>query len=192
MSLFLQPIIDRRLFVNRMGSASFKGRSHERGAALVVILLLLLIVTLLGLAGIRGALLQERMAANAMARSYAFSASEAVLREGEGFASGKPTAPTAGCVAGVCVEPKKILSAWQGATFWDTNSGWKLAQQEVNGIPVKYVIEKYGQKDSACATAELDMSSSCGPSTTDIYRITVRSKAADGAEVILQSLYQVP
>ncbi|MGD6484782.1 PilX N-terminal domain-containing pilus assembly protein, partial [Xanthomonas citri pv. citri] len=41
--------------------------SRQRGIALVVTLLLLLIVTLLGLAAMRGTLLQERMAANAMA-----------------------------------------------------------------------------------------------------------------------------
>lgn len=164
----------------------------QRGAALVVILLLLLIVTLLGLAGIRGALLQERMAANAMARSFAFSTAEAVLREAEAFAAGKPPAPATGCQNGVCAPPRKAIPAWQSNGFWDSNSGWKLAQQDINGVPVKYVIEKYGEKDSTCATAELDMSSSCGSASIDIYRITVRSKAPDGAEVMLQSLYQVP
>lgn len=171
---------------------AWSGARGQRGAALVIILLLLLVVTLLGLAGIRGALLQERMATNAMARSYAFSASEAVLREAEAFAAGKPPAPTSGCLNGVCVEPKKSIPAWQSSGFWTGNNGWKTSQTDINGIPVKYVIEKYGEKASTCATASLDMSSSCGSASVDIYRITVRSGASDGAEVILQSLYQVP
>lgn len=164
----------------------------QRGVALVVILLLLLLVTLLGLAGIRGALLQERMAANAMARSYAFAAAEDVLREAEGFATGKPAAPATGCLNGVCAEPGQIIPAWQATNFWTTNSGWKIAAQPVNGITVKYVIEKFGKEDTACVTASLDMSSSCGATSADVYRLIVESKAPDGAEVLLQSLYQVP
>lgn len=178
-----------RRFRSSAGSYSARG---QRGVALIVILLLLLLVTLLGLAGIRGALLQERMAANAMARSYAFASAEAVLREAEGFASSKPPAPPSGCSNGVCAEPAQMVPAWQAANFWDTNGGWKTGAQDVNNIVVKYVIEKFGKEDSACATASLDMSSSCGAATVDVYRLIVRSKAPDGAEVLLQSLYQVP
>lgn len=179
-------------FSPRAGRVGRRSRRAERGAALVVVLLLLLVVTLIGLAGIRGALLQERMAANAMARSFAFEASEAVLREAEAFAAGKPPSPASGCVQGVCFTPKKVTPAWQAANFWDTNSGWKTAQQSINGVAVKYVIEKYGEAGSACEPGDLDMSSKCGSPIVDIYRVTVRSKAPDGAEVILQSLYQVP
>lgn len=183
-----------------MSPLAFSGRSRRHacasarqdGAALVVILLLLLVVTLLGLAGIRGALLQERMAANAMARSFAFNAAETVLREAEAFAAGRPPAPASGCSNGVCVEPKQMTPAWQTNGFWTGNNGWKLAAAEVNGIQARYIVEKYGEKDSACVTAALDMSSSCGASTIDIYRIVVHSRGGDGGEVTLQTLYQVP
>lgn len=164
---------------------------RQRGAALVVTLLLLLVVTLLGLAAMRGTLLQERMAANAIARGFAFQVAEAVLREAEGFATSKPPAPTAGCTNGVCAAPKKAVPVWHAANFWESNSGWALAQAETDGIRPKYVIEPYGTGTSSC-TQGIDMSAEECDGETTIYRITVLSRAPDGAEVMLQSLYEVP
>src|SRR6476469_8159831 len=58
-------------------------RAMQRGAALVVVLILLLVTTLLGLASLRGTLLEERMSANLYDRGLAFQAAESALREGE-------------------------------------------------------------------------------------------------------------
>lgn len=55
----------------------------ERGVALVVALVLLMVATLIGLAGIRGTNLQERMSANMYDRSLAFQRAEAALRDAE-------------------------------------------------------------------------------------------------------------
>src|SRR5690554_5206195 len=51
----------------------------QRGMALVVSLILLIAVTLVGLAGIRGTILQERMAGGAYDRETGFQAAEAAL-----------------------------------------------------------------------------------------------------------------
>ena len=56
---------------------------QERGAALIVVLILLLVMTLLGLASLRGTLMEERMSANMYDRSIGFQAAEAALREAE-------------------------------------------------------------------------------------------------------------
>lgn len=55
----------------------------EHGVALVVALVLLIVATLIGLAGIRGTNLQERMSANMYDRSLAFQRAEAALRDAE-------------------------------------------------------------------------------------------------------------
>lgn len=163
--------------------------SRQRGIALVVTLLLLLIVTLLGLAAMRGTLLQERMAANAMARAFAFQAAEAVLREAEAVAAGRPAPPAAGCNNGICVEPTQEIPAWQAGDFdWEDDG---RAGTEIEGIESHYVIEPWGEDSTSCP-GSVDMSSpDCGPPAR-VYRITVRSAAPDGAEVMLQSLYRVP
>lgn len=54
----------------------------QRGIALVVSLVLLVVVTLVGLAGMRGTILQERMAGGAYDRETAFQAAEAALMMG--------------------------------------------------------------------------------------------------------------
>lgn len=169
----------------------------QRGAALIVVLLLLLVVTLLGLASLRSTLLQERMAGNVMARSGAFQVAEAVLREAEGFAASKPSPPGAGCANGVCARhvasAEEPLPAWEAANFWETGgSGFRLAQADINGIRAQYVVEDYGKGADASCTASIDMSAPECEVETQIYRITVRSKAPDGAAVLLQSLFEVP
>lgn len=57
--------------------------ASQRGASLVIVLILLLVMTLLGLAVLRGTLLEERMSANMYDRSLAFQQAESALREAE-------------------------------------------------------------------------------------------------------------
>ncbi|AXK71486.1 hypothetical protein DWG18_03705 [Lysobacter sp. TY2-98] len=79
-------------------------RATQSGAALLVVLLLLVIVTLLGLASMRGAIMQERMAANITARGMAFQVAEAGLRQAETIArTNTLTFTGTGCTAGRCV-----------------------------------------------------------------------------------------
>lgn len=172
------------------------GLRAQRGASLVVVLLLLLVVTLLGLASLRSTLLQERMAGNLAARGNAFQVAEAVLREAEGFAASKPSPPGAGCANGVCaryVAAAGTIPPWEGDAFWETgNSGFRLASADMNGIRAQYVVEDYGKGTDTSCTSSIDMSAPECDVETQIYRITVRSRAPDGAVVLLQSLYEVP
>lgn len=170
------------------------GRSAaQRGVALIVVLLLLLVVTLLGLASMRGTLLQERMAGNVLARGEAFQAAEAVLREAEIYAATKPLVPGSGCDKGVCAMPEGgAAPAWQAAGFWDTATNYRVANAEIGGFKPKYVIEDYGQSESNDCTGSVDMSASPCANAKQVYRITVMSHAPSGAEVMLQSTFEVP
>ena len=56
---------------------------RQAGVSLLVVLLLLVIMTLLGLAVLRGSLLEERMSANMYDRSIAFQQAESALRQAE-------------------------------------------------------------------------------------------------------------
>lgn len=171
--------------------------TRQKGVALVVVLLLLLVVTLLGLAVMRTTIMQERMAANSVARSGAFQVAEAGLRVGETYASGldPTTIPAAGCVNGVCARPANPgdAPAWAASGFWDaTSAPGYLVADAVNGVRAKYVVEDYGVADSDSCTGSIDMSAPpCNPSV-QVYRVTVHSQAPDGATVTLQSLYEVP
>jgi len=66
-----------------MNRTSIHSSGSQRGASLVIVLILLLVMTLLGLAVLRGTLLEERMSANMYDRSLAFQQAESALREAE-------------------------------------------------------------------------------------------------------------
>ena len=61
------------------------GMHKQQGAALAVGLILLVIITLMGYTGMKGTMLQEKMAAGIHNRSLANSGSNSALREGETF-----------------------------------------------------------------------------------------------------------
>jgi len=63
-----------------MQSVTGSNAFRQRGVALVVSLLLLIIVALVGLAAVRGTLMQQKMAANIFDREQAFQSAEAALR----------------------------------------------------------------------------------------------------------------
>lgn len=64
---------------------NFKPIQQQQGAALAVGLILLLIITLMGYAGMKGTMLQEKMAAGLHNRSLAFSGANSGIRAGEEY-----------------------------------------------------------------------------------------------------------
>lgn len=179
------------------GSTGSRGatRAAQQGVSLLVVLMLLLVVTVLGLAAMRGTLMQERMAANAIARSNAFQTAEGALREAEAAATLKLPVPASGCGNGWCARPAPgDAPAWQQEGFWDRDGGWARVQSEVNDITAQYVIEDYGKGPESGTTQggyELEQYPQQRPEY-QYYRITVRSRSPNGAEVLLQSMLEVP
>lgn len=175
-------------------------RRGQQGITLVVVLLLLVIVTLLGLAAMRGTVMQERMSGNAAARSIVFQTAEALLREAESLAAGKPTMPSSGCSNGLCAMPTAgAASAWEADGFWTTAGGYRAstALETGNIDAARYVIEFMGEGiagPSEC-TSEIDLSAPTCTSSgggANNYRITAFVQMDNGAQVMLQSAYQVP
>ncbi|GAB1596399.1 pilus assembly PilX family protein [Lysobacter claricitrinus] len=161
---------------------------RQEGIALVVVLLLLLIVTLIGLAAMRGTLLQEQMAGNTVARGSAFQLAEAVLREGESVAAGAPTITGTGCSNGLCANPG---AASDGA--WQTPANYRTSSLDTSEMDAGFVIEDMGigsDVSSSCTTA-IDPSSGGCATNIKRYRITSRVHMNNGTEVVLQTNYQV-
>ena len=178
-------------------------RAEEQGVALVVVMVLLVVVTLLALASLRNAILEERMSAAVYDRSLAFQAVEAALREGEALAAARPE-PVAGsaCVAGLCGKPDPDVASdnarWLADGFWDDASGtWRAATVEVGGITAspRFIVELLddGLPASGECTTSIDVSPDAACSgTVNHYRITAYSHAEGRADVMLQSIYAVP
>lgn len=171
----------------------FRSLQSQRGAALIVVLMLLIIVTILGIASMRGAIMQERMAANVTTRSMAFQVAEAGLRQAEILARDATlNFPAAGCSAGRCAD-----ASWNVAGFWkDGNTGYQSGAAVPVGqtsIVPKFVIENFGRTTVTGSGSSMcvDLSKPCfAGAAQSVYRITSYAAAPNGAEVILQSIYR--
>jgi len=171
------------------------------GASLVVVLILLLVMTLLGLAVLRGTLLEERMSANLLDRSQNFQAAEAALREAEALVAAgtwgpNPPAAGAACATGMCGSPAAgtadratdaAFAGWRNAVV-NLNNGLAGAQ----AVQPQFFVEHGGWSETwfECnLDAKYRGSDLC---IRPAYRITARSEADGRASVILQSNFIAP
>lgn len=166
--------------------------SRQRGVALVVVLILLLVMTLLGLASMRGTLLEERMSGNMFDRGLAFQAAEAALREAEVLiVSAPPVIPAVGCTNGFCALPVPALGVLERAVD-PAFAGWRTAVADVGAVAVQpqFIIEDLGLGETLTGCS----SNSPVPPLCEVprYRITARSVAADRAQIILQTTFTTP
>lgn len=174
-------------------------RGAQSGAALPFVLLLLLIVTILGVASMRGAIMQERMASNTAARGMAFQVAEAGLRQAEIIVrDGTVTFPASGCSAGRCaMMAAPATPAWMATGFWTTGAGFQTGTAvSVGSVSVspRFVIENFGQVTTASSGAGVGIDMGKPPpsagATQSVFRITSYASTPNGAEVVLQSLYR--
>lgn len=173
---------------------SFRSNGQRGAATLVTVMILLLVVAVIGLASLRGTLLEQRMSTNVRDRGLAFQAAEAALREGESLAATKPLLPASGCAKGVCAKPDP-----KNAPVWDDDNVWKDAPATVvtlgdQTVKPKYIVELLTDNVPAkgkCPDIKVVGENGCS-GTERRYRITALSRADGRAEVMLQSIYAVP
>jgi len=169
---------------------------RQSGVALVVVLILLLVMTLLGLASLRGTLMEERMSANLFDRSLMFQAAEAALREGETKAgNSKKSQYTAACTAGLCASPNPDNSAQYEDRWLQSDSAkyYANAAEVVSGdlkVTPQYFVEYMGDAPNwVGCDREVPQQAGCmGPR----YRVTARAGVAGRAQILLQSAYTSP
>ncbi len=168
-------------------NALLPGGSQQRGVALVVALILLIIITLVGLAAIRGTVMQQMMAANLYDRQVAFQNAEAALRVATARIATNPADIARNCQAGgvYCqanpfTDPNFDLSKVVTVTS-GTGAGLFQASSIATGQP-QYVIENMGNWQDPNTSTGYNQSANAhnygaqGLSTTVVYyRITARS-----------------
>lgn len=183
-----------------MKSRSFPAQaSRQRGAALLVVLILLLVMTLLGLASLRGSLMEERMSAGLYDRGLAFQASEAALREAEALVAGGVAFPANGCLAGLCARRDNLastdLARWNDpATPWRNSTVALAVDSDGDGTAIavrpQFIIEQMGSAPNwpGC-DREIPINPSC---VSPRFRVTARSIEANRAQVVLQTTVSTP
>lgn len=186
----------------RLASHRTMQRTKQRGVALVVALLLLVVVTLVGLAAVRGTIMQQRMAANLLDRQIAFQGAEAAMRAATARIAGHPGDIARNCQNGgvFCqgnpfddpnLDASKIITVSSGTDAGQFDAGGLAASQP------QYVIENMGNWYNPSTSTGFGQSANShnygaqGSSTTAVYyRVTARSGdpavVGDRAVVVLQ------
>ncbi len=163
-----------------------RSSNSQRGATLVVVLILLLLMTLLGLASLRGTVLEERMTANLLDRGMAFQVAEAGLREAEALLDPQPTFPGSGCTNGLCGTPDPAATE----RWLDPGMVWRTGTVvDASMDPPQFFIENMGlgvNWPKCDALPENKRSPQC---ETPRFRVTSRSAQDGRASVILQGMY---
>lgn len=188
---------------------------YEQGMALMVSLVLLIVVTLVGLAGMRGTILQERMAGGAYDRATGFQAAEAALALGaDDFATNRQAWETKIASNDTDLDCSNRSCAANPSSEID-NSLWSsaptgAADDQFTAIdasnPPQYVVQLLGICSSTGAgagfTGTTDQNEG-GPGGGQLnnqgtcYRITARAIDptaainADRAQVLLQATYRM-
>ncbi|WP_233841324.1 PilX N-terminal domain-containing pilus assembly protein [Dyella sp. 2HG41-7] len=180
------------------------GARSQRGMALVVALLLLILISLVGLAAMRGTIMQQKMSSNLYDREVAFQSAEAAIRAASAVISTTPTLIWHNCQAGgVTCLPNPFTDSTLPATAIHTVTTGQTAgsytASTVSASQPQYVVENMGnwinQKTSTGFgdTANSRNYGVQGNSGTNVYyRITARSGdpavVGDRAVVTLQAV----
>lgn len=151
-------------------------RKQQAGVALFVSLIFLLLLTIVGVAAMKSATLQERMSGNVRLKNESFQMAEAGLREGESFiaadANEAVLAACAQCVNADC-QPPDLESAVAGPGACGV---WREAA--IGGT--LFQIQKLG---TSSAAINVDL----GESVT-LYRVTSVATAGDTTTAV-ESIY---
>lgn len=172
--------------------------------ALVVALVLLVVVTLVGLAAVRGTIMQQKMAANLHDRQLAFQSAEAAMRAAAALVVANPGIIARNCQAAsvVCLTDPFADPNLPGGSIRTVDSGTATGQFTAGSIAAdrpQYIVENMGNWVDATSSTGFNQSANAqnygvqGTSTTAVYyRITARSGdpavVGDRAVVTLQAM----
>lgn len=179
-------------------------RAGQRGVALVVALLLLVVITLVGLAAVRGTIMQQKMASNLFDRQIAFQSAEAAMRAAQARIAGNPGDIARNCQAGgvFCQSNPFNDPNLPAGKVITVTSGTSVGQFAASNLAIsqpQYVIENMGNWYNPSTSTGYGQSANAhnygaqGTSTTAVYyRVTARSgdpaTVGDRAVVVLQAM----
>ncbi|MFC5526420.1 PilX N-terminal domain-containing pilus assembly protein [Rhodanobacter ginsengisoli] len=168
--------------------------------ALVVALILLLVITLVGLAAVRGTIMQQKMTANMYDRQIAFQSAEAAMRVAAASIPSSPADVARNCQSAsvVCLSDPFNDTHLPTGSIKTLSAAQYTAGSLASGQP-QYVIENMGDFQNPAADTGFNQSANShnygvnGGSIKNIYyRVTARSgdpaKVGNRAVVVLQAM----
>ena len=162
-------------------------QSNERGAVLVAGLVLMLVLTLLGIAGMQSATLQEKMVGNQRDRDLAFQAAEAALRDGESLLD-DPILPVFNGSNGLYGNPLLGAAERWTTVAWDANDSRPASGDNLTQVAAqpRYIVETMPYTGPPGGSLESDTP----VSDSALFRVTTRGVGGTNfAIVVLQSTF---
>ncbi len=177
-----------------MSKQSLKHKLPKQGGVVLLTgMIFLVILTIIVVAVMRNATIEERMASNTRNRQLALQAAEAVLRDAEStlfaaapFSPFDPTAFTTACTNGLCSKPSSGVYRWSSGDVDWSNTGVTrtLSTTAANLVGLnaqpRYFVElmgyEGGQAQMICPKI--------------LYRISVRGEGMNSSLVFIQSVYR--
>lgn len=153
--------------------------NKQHGMALFVSLIFLLLLTIIGVAAMQGAGMQEKMAGNTRLKNQSFQLAEAALREGEGVVANKNPSCSA-CVGNACRGADLTTISSNAAADGASASCDKWFAS--SGRNASYYIQLLGTSSRVANR----VNASEGSAT--LYRITAVSDVGN-ARTVLESVY---
>ena len=167
-------------------------RMQQRGAVLIVVLIFMLIISLLGVASMRNATMQERMAGNNKDMNIAFQAAEAAVREAETAMTVLSNIDFDGSngLYLSCPDPTDTSTACSEPDWQQRNSaGWKVIDDDIPDVSrqPEYIIEQISATIEPGASLDSDRTIS----TQGYYRVTARGYGqSDRTMAVLTTTYR--
>lgn len=163
---------------------------RQEGAVLFISLIMLLAMTLIGVTGMQGTIMEEKMAGNSLDINRSFQATEAALREAESYLQ-SATLPTFDGTTTGLYQPtdagttplweQNIWNASSARTYSGTFSGMTLASAPM------YIIEELAPVPDPTGSIAADEPLP----DAGIYRVTARGTGgSDKSITILQATYK--
>jgi type IV pilus assembly protein PilX len=174
-------------------------RRNQRGAVLIFCLVFLLVLTMMGVASMESAVLEERMAGNMQDFNAAFQAAESSLQTGENWLAGEITWPATSTDGSTTVWSRDSMDPsasdslhwWQDSardtSTWWNNNGIEVSAVEGVATPPHYIVEEVSTITSG---QSIGIGSGLQNRIRVFHRVTARgSGVSDAAVVQLQSTF---
>lgn len=172
--------------------------SRQQGAILVISLLLLMVLTIIGVAGIQGTVLEERMASNMREQNYALQAAEAATRHAEALVEGLYSRSIFNNSDAMYTRNNPALPDPLLASDWEpaankTKEVTELGDLTINlkGYNPRYFIEEIGEVEEV--GKNLGLTGYDKPAATGeifAFRVVARGVGPNGSgQVLVQSHY---
>jgi type IV pilus assembly protein PilX len=168
--------------------------SGQSGSVLIISLIVMLVLTILGVSGMKSAVLEEKMAGNMRDSQLAFQAAEATLKEAEKFIENNVVSVSNFDTDGSDgLYDKSQLQLWNNIN-WNSDDSLEFSNfassSDVNTAP-RFIIEHLASQKNNVDTLNLDnYGQGTGAGRVEMFLITARAIGNSGnAVVMLQSTY---